>query len=174
MADMKSTNKPTLQDWQLLNEAVKRANDGDQQALDWLRKFLDANPQVWGTLGDLARTAERAWIELISSGDALAGESIRRQLAQLKTDLVGESPSPVEKMLGDQVVATWLEVKYLEAVSADAKGQSLTQAGLLLKRLESAQKRHLVAIRSLVQTRKLLPNSGMPDLRIFPSERATG
>jgi len=166
--------KPTPRDWKLLHEAVKRANGGDQQALDWLRSFLDTNPQVWGALGDLARTAERVWIELISNGDALAGECIRRQLGQLKADLTGEAPCPVEKMLADQVVATWLEVKYLECLSAKPRDGSATQAGVLLKRLESAQKRHLNALRSLVQTRKLLPKQSVPDLRIFPGVLQTG
>jgi uncharacterized protein YbcC (UPF0753/DUF2309 family) len=172
MAETNGQDRPTAEDWKELNEKLKLANSGDQKAIQWLRKFLDDHPQVWGALGDLTRVAEKAWIDLISNKDALAAESIRRQLSQLKTDLVGESPSPVEKMLGDQVVATWLETRYLEATSADVKGASMTQSTLLLKRVESAQRRHLNAIRSLVQTRKLLTaGSTNPVLRIFPSER---
>jgi hypothetical protein len=172
VTETKGQDRPTAQDWKELNEQIKLANGGDQKAIDWLRKFLDDNPQVWRTLGDLARNAERAWIGLISNKDALATESIRRQLVQLKADLIGESPSMVEKMLGDQVMATWLELKYLETASADAKGASLTQSALLLKRVESAQRRHLFSIRSLVQTRKLLTTANTnPGLRIFPGER---
>jgi hypothetical protein len=175
MTEVKTEKKPSSDDLKLLNEHVKLANAGDSKSIEWLRCFLDKNPQIWAALGDLARTAERAWIELVANGDVLARESITRQLTQLKVDLIGESPSPVEKMLGDQVLATWVEVRYLETVSADSKGGSLTQAGLLLKQLESSQKRHLNAIRSLVQTRKLLPRDGsIPVLRIFNEERATG
>lgn len=175
MVETKTEKMPTSADRKLLSDKVKLANEGNQDAINWLRKFLDDNPQVWGALGDLARTAERAWIDLITNKDVLAAESIRRQLVQLKTDLIGESPTVVEKMLGDQVLGTWLEVRYLETMSANPKAGSLGQTALMLKRTESAQKRHLNAIRSLVQTRKLLPQDGsIPGLRIFNGERATG
>ncbi len=154
-----------------LTAIIKKANAGDADALAALRDWLNANPQVWGQLGDLNRVAEAAWIKLISNGDTLTAESLRRQLDQVKEDLNGEEPSAVEKMLGDAVTATWLETKYLEASMADGTGGSKTQAGMFLKRLESAQKRHLAAIRSLVQTRKLLPSSrSVPELRVFRSE----
>jgi hypothetical protein len=166
--------KPTAEDWHILKQNAARANAGDAKALEWLRDFLEHNPQVWQYLGDLARSAERAWIALISAGDTLAAEAIRMQLAQLKTDLIGEAPSVIEKLLGDQIVATLLEVKYLESVSAQAGGGSLTQAGLLLKRLESAQRRHADAIKTLLQVRKLLPGqNNLPGLRVFHGERAT-
>lgn len=172
MAETQGREGPAAQDWKELNENLKLANSGDQKAIQWLRKFLDDRPQVWGALGDLARVAEKAWIDLISNKDALAAESIRRQLSQLKTELIGESPSTIEKMLGDQVMATWLETRYLEATSANAKGASLTQSTMLLKRVESAQRRHLNAIRSLVQTRKLLLTGNTNSvIRIFPGER---
>lgn len=105
----------------------------------------------------------------------MLSESIRRQLNQFKSELIGEDPGAVEKMLGDQVIATWLEVKYMETMSADQKGATITQAALVLKKVESAQRRHLNAIRSLVQTRKLLPTGGTnPVLRIFPGDREAG
>lgn|GEM_PF-2243969 len=175
MAEPTKTNTHSKEDWALLDANIKKANSGDQTAVAWLQKFLDDHPHVWSNLGDVARIAEHAWINLIANGNSLVSESIQRQLKQLKSDLIGEDPQTVEKMLGDQVIATWLEVKYLETLSADQQGASVTQAALVLKKVESAQKRHLNAIRSLVQTRKLLPNgSSIPELRIYPGERAAG
>jgi hypothetical protein len=163
---------PSPEDWKELQRKMTKANGGDAEAIAWLRDFLDRNPQVWHHIGDLAGAAETAWIALISDGDVLAAEAIRRQLATTRENLIGQNPSAVEKLLGDQVMATLLEVKYLESISANAGGGSLTQAGLLLKRLESAQRRHAAAIKSLLQFRKLLPDQGnIPGLRIFQAER---
>ena len=103
-------------DLRLLKDTIKRANDGEESAIEWIKDFLDDNPQVWQTVGDLSVTAERIWVALVSGGDVLATESVRRQLSQLKSELIGELPQPVEKMLGDQIIATWLEVRYLEAL----------------------------------------------------------
>ena len=175
MAERSTTNSHSKEDWDLLYGNVKRADAGDETAIAWLRTFLDDNPEVWARIGDLASAAENAWINLIAGGNSLLSESIRRQLNQLKAELIGEDPATIEKMLGDQVIATWLEVKYLETTSANHKGATVTQAALVLKKVESAQRRHLNAIRSLVQVRKLLPaGNSLPGLRIYPGERATG
>ena len=173
MADAQ-LRKPTQGDMKSLRDMVERANRGEQSALDELRDFLDENPQVWRTVGDLGRMAENAWVKLIAGKDSLASESIRRQLAQIKEELVGETPPMVEKLLGDQIVATFLEVAYLETLSAGNSG-TLGQATLLLRRLESAQRRHAGAIKSLVVTRNLLNEAKVnPRLRVFGAERKMG
>src|SRR5690606_33473088 len=139
---MRKTNRrgpgPSQEDWDILNEKLQLANDGDSDAIEWLRRFLDRNPQVWQQLGDLARSAERAWILLISDGNALVAESIQRQLASVRIELIGDTPTVIERLLGDTILATWLEVRHLEAESASphAGGGSRTQLALLLKRLE--------------------------------------
>jgi hypothetical protein len=167
MTDTPSPIQPTAQDWKGLKALLEQANAGDASAVERLRAFLDENPQVWRHLGDLAAVAEHAWLTLIAHGDVLSFEAIRRELAHLKESLVGVAPSVVEKMLGDSVLATWLELRYLESVSADAGGGSRTQGGMLLKRLESSQRRHLAALKSLVQTRKLLAESPQPSPRLY-------
>jgi hypothetical protein len=173
MADL-NNKRPmhTEADWRVLTAILQKANGGDQKAIEALRNFLDENPQVWKQAGNLARIAEKAWIVAIANNDALGAEAIKRELAHIKQELIGENPSVVEELLGDQVLATLLEVKYLESVSAESKGSQVTQATLLLKRLDSAQKRHLNAIKSLIQVRKLLPNEdSTPGLRIYVGER---
>jgi hypothetical protein len=75
----------------------------------------------------------------------------------MKSDLAGEHPTRLEQMLVDQVVACWLELKYAEHVSASAASSSLEQAAFRLKRLESAQKRYLEAVKTLTTLRKLMP-----------------
>ena len=65
-------------------------------------------------------------------------------------------------MLVDQVVATWMEVKYLEGVSANAGHGSLEQARYRLKRLESAQRRFDGAVKTLSTVRTLMPSGLAP------------
>jgi hypothetical protein len=174
MAEGDQVRKPSEADLKALKALVERANQGEQSALDKLRDFLDENPRVWQHLGNIGRMAETAWVKLVSGADSLTAESIRRQLAQVKEELVGESPSMVEKLLGDQVAITLLEMKHLETLSAGTAG-TIGQAALLLRRLESAQRRHAASIRSLVITRKLLAESTTaPHLRVFNAEQKTG
>jgi len=175
MTETQTHPQPTSADWKSLDAIVKAANKGDKTALAKLRQFLDNNPQVWQHVGDLARTAERAWIALVSDGDSLAAQAMQRQLDQLKQELVGESTTVIERMLADTVIATWLELHYLRSVDADTRNRSVTQGSLLMKRLESAQRRHHNAIKQLTQIRKLLPDRhAMPQLKVFPRADKTG
>lgn len=172
MADTDSEVHPNAADWAAATDILHKANAGDRAALERLRRFLDENPAVWQRLGDLARAGERAWIELIAGGDALSAESVRRQLDDLKRGLTGDEPSVVEGLMADTILGTWLEIRYLAASGAELN-RTPTQASVLTKRLESAQKRHLTALKQLMQIRKLIPNrDAIPQLRVFP-ERET-
>ncbi len=166
MTEDMRTEYPSEADVRMLEAAVAKANAGDQRALSWLREFLDENPQVWRHAGNLARVAEQAWISLIANGDKLAEESIRRQLHEMQKTLRGGEAGLLETLLCDQVVATWLEMKYGEATAAEPEGMSVGQATLMLKRLESAQRRHLAAIKSLTQTRQLLQDQARPAFNV--------
>jgi len=171
MAD--NPNFPSSKDREVLSTKLKQANAGDQQAITWLRNFLDENPQVWQYIGDLSVVAENAWISLITNGDALFKESIRRQLNGLKSELMEESATVLEKLLVDSILATWLEIHYLRSLDADSKQRTVTQASLLTKRLESAQRRHHSAMKDLLMFRKLMPNRGaLPEFRVFRAEES--
>ena len=55
------------------------------------------------------------------------------------------------------MVASWIEVKHLEMVSTSQGNASLDQASFKLKRLESAKRHHLTAIKTLANVRRLMP-----------------
>ncbi|MCY2987300.1 MAG: hypothetical protein NTY19_05470 [Planctomycetota bacterium] len=135
MDETRKPGKPTEAEWQTLNGIIERANAGERKAIEELEFFLDQNPNVWQTVGDLAHTAERAWVDLISAKDRLFADAIRRKLAQLKEQVVGETASAVEQMLGDQIAVTLLETKYLETLNAKTTSVTLAQSALLLNRL---------------------------------------
>jgi hypothetical protein len=145
-----------------LRALVQQAQGGDPTALPRIREILDHHPEVWQHLGDLSALAERAWIAVIAADHPLAVEAMRRSMAELRTDLAGEHPTRLERMMVDQVVACWLEMKYLEGVSAEPGRGSLEQASFRLKRLESAQKRFDGAVKTLTTLRTLLPTGQAP------------
>jgi len=145
-----------------LRVLVQSAQAGNPAALPHIRKILDDHPEVWRHVGDLATLAERAWIAVLAADHPVAVESMKRTLAEMKADLAGENPTRIERLLVDQVVACWMEVNYLESVSADPGRGSLDQSAFRLKRLESAQRRYLQALKSLTELRALAPGGLTP------------
>jgi hypothetical protein len=139
--------------WQGL---VQRAQQGDESVLPELGQILDANPETWKGYGDLALQAQAAWLQLISGPNLLLRESLARKLDQLKAELAGTDPSPLEKLLVERATATWLQLQYADAVYAQVKMNSSAQHQALQRRQNSAQQRHLQAIKMLVTVRKLL------------------
>ena len=163
----------TATDHQAILEAlVAQANRGDKAALAELRLFLDRHPQVWRACGDLGKCAERAWLGLFSR-EALGAESIRRHIEQLRADLAGFSPTPIEELLVNRVVACYLAVHHAELASTEPGTTSPAQVAIRLKRCESAQRRYLAALRMLTLLRATLPQGLMPvtSLRLHGSEQ---
>ena len=145
-----------------LRGLVEGANVGDKGALAALRQFLNGHPEVWQACGDLGKVAERAWLDLLAKDDALAQESAARHLARLKADLAGPEPLALEQLLVDEVGICYLAKKHAEITAASPSGGSLAQAGFRLKRVESAQRRFVRAVKTLAGLRALLPEGLSP------------
>jgi hypothetical protein len=145
-----------------LKDLSERAQAGDTAALRRLRQILDAHPEVWKYVGDLSALVERAWASALSGNNPLGVESMLRTAAERKKDLAGEHASALEVLHAEQVVSCWMETRYAEVALADQEKRSLKQAGYRLKRLESAQKRYLEALKELVTVRGLLPDGQVP------------
>lgn len=166
------TKTPSMIEKKALESVIKKANGGDQNALKTLRKFLDLQPQMWNKIGDVTKIAEQAWITLIGNGNSLVQESIKLKLDELKQQFQGGSTHIFDQLMVDVIVATWLELHYLQSVNADVINRTAGQSTLMLKRLESAQRRHTNALKQYYQIKKLLPNEhSQPDLRIFQPQK---
>jgi hypothetical protein len=134
-----------------LHELVAKVRTGDAAAIVRLREVLVDNPEVWQYAGDLSAMAEFSWIQVIAKQQPMVGESIKLALAQLKEELTGSAPTRLEKMLVDQIVVCWLELKAIEVTAtSDA---SKERRG----RIESAHKRYLDAVKTLTSLRALMP-----------------
>ncbi len=95
-----------------------------------------------------------------------------RNAEEKRKALEGDNPTPVERLLVGQVVTTWMEVQYAQLQATAGTAQSPR----ILRRAESAQKRHLAAIRSLTTVRALVPRGLLPaaHLKIFDGEKKMG
>lgn len=150
-----NSQQPAISEDRLFAELVRRASAGNQLCIARLREILDAKPEIWQRAGDLSLMAQRSWIDLICAGNAFAAESIKRMVRQIKNDLIGKTPTPIERLLIDLIGVTWLAAFQGEATAAETGG-SAQQATLRLRRAESAQRRFLRAIKTLTTLRALL------------------
>jgi hypothetical protein len=139
-----------------LRRLVQRAEEGDQAALPELRVALDANPWCWERYGDLGRQAQAAWLELLAGSNLMLHESTRRKAEQLRSELGGHEPSPLERLLVERVVSCWLQSSYADIAYAQLKGNGPAQHTAALRRQNSAQHRYLQAVRALATVRRLL------------------
>jgi hypothetical protein len=152
-----------------LQRLVQRAEGGDETVLGELRVALNANPWVWERYGDLAKQSQGAWLQLVAGNNLLLLESARRKAEQLRAELAGPAPSPLERLLIERVVACWLQVHYSDASYAQLKGNSPAQHTAALQRQNSAQQRYLQAVKALATVRKLLRPAPSPlDLAMRP------
>jgi hypothetical protein len=143
-----------------LRDLSERAQDGDEKAVLEIRKILDGSPDLaWLFVKGPANMAESAMIgEITKDGDLASKEFLTHQLESMRVEVAGEDPSPLERLLAERVVATWLQVQLFEALYAvGMKSGTLIQDDHRQKRLDRAHRRHLSAIRTLAQIRKLGP-----------------
>jgi len=140
-----------------LESVVSRAMDGDATVLDRLRQILDEHPEIWAHYGDLAVRAEARWLDMIASKNLFMKECVLRKLDAMRAELEVNSGSPLEALLAERVVATWMQMAYYEAAAAQNGQLPLAEREFLQKRVDRVQRRHLAAIKSLADVQRLLP-----------------
>jgi hypothetical protein len=145
-----------------LRALVQKANAGDTGVLPRMRQLLDEHAEIWQRVGDLSGLVERAWIGVMAADNPLVIESLKRKIEEMRSDLAGDNPTGLERLMVDQVIGCWLEVKHVENESALAEEGSVATASFRLRRLESAQRRFDNAVKTLSSVRALLPDGVAP------------
>ena len=151
-----------------LRNLLGKAHNGDADAVPKIRQILTEHPDLARQFADVARIAEDALIEVMTKEQDLAAkELILCQLEAVREEIAGKNPSPLERLLSERVVVTWLEVQYFEALYAqNMRNLRMPQAEHHQKRLDRAHRRHLSAIRALAQIRKLLKGTAITQINI--------
>jgi len=143
-----------------LNELVKKADKGNIEGLPEIRKILKESPELAWRIMDYGKLAEWHFVERLTQDKDLGSkELLKRQLAAMREEIAGENPSPLERLLAERVVATWLQIQLFEGLYATSmyKSMSVNQGSYQQKRLDRAHRNHLSAIRTLAQIRKVGP-----------------
>jgi hypothetical protein len=143
-----------------LRDLMDKAQNGDEEAALDIREVLDAGPDLaWRFIKGPGKMAESALIDVITRDKDLASkELLKHQLESMRIEVAGQNPSPLERLLAERVVATWLQLQLFEGLYASGmKSGTLSQEDHRQKRLDRAHRRHLSAIRTLAQVRKLGP-----------------
>jgi hypothetical protein len=149
----KTDSQPALDE---LHALVARARAGDLDVLPKLRTVLAEHSEVW-QCGDIAIMARDSWISLVAGQDLAMKELLTRKAEALRAELAGPDPTPLERLLVDRIVASWLQVYHSDAMVTQADGVSIRQAEFAGKRQDAAHRRYLTAVGALATIRKLLP-----------------
>ncbi|WP_417377878.1 hypothetical protein [Gimesia sp.] len=93
-------------------------------------------------------------------------------MAALKQDILGDSNHIFDQILADVIRATWLEMHYLMSVDVDATNRTAGQSALMMKHLESTQRRLTSAIKQHCHIKKMMScENQLPDLRFFRTQQ---
>jgi hypothetical protein len=82
-------------------------------------------------------------------------EGIAQKMAEMRTELAGPNPNPLERRLAERIVLCWLTLYESELRFARAKDLTFKQADYWQRRIDSGHKRYLSAIKTLATVRKL-------------------
>jgi hypothetical protein len=91
-------------------------------------------------------------------------------MTALRDELTGPGPKPIERLLAERVTACWIQLHWAEATVAQARGGTIKQAELALRRQNSAHRRYLTALGALATAQRLLPAAKQPTALASPAE----
>jgi hypothetical protein len=91
-----------------LRDIVEDAHDGDEKALSRVREIVKEVPRLANIFADFANEAEQAVIKRVSGDDPLIEEALPVKLKAMRGELCGPSPSALERLLAERIVACWL------------------------------------------------------------------
>lgn len=140
-----------------LKEHITRVHDGDEGAIADMEKSLELIPSIARKFGNLNLWVERGFLERATGGTPVEKKSVALALEQMREELAGSSPSPLEILGAERVASCWLQLHYGELIYEQNLGKlTLDQDNYYQKRLDRLHRRYLSSMRSLAQGRKLL------------------
>ncbi len=140
-----------------LKEHLQRAHDGDEEAIAEVEKSLELIPSIARKWGNLNLWVEQGFLERATGGTPVEKKSVTLTLKQMREELAGPNPSPLELLGAERVASCWLQLHYGELIYEQNLGKiTLEQDNYYQKRLDRLHRRYLSAMRSLAQVRKLL------------------
>jgi len=146
-----------------INRLLPQANTGDPRALAALRAALDADPTAWRDLGDLGRLGRISLIDKMGGKNTVISHAIARRVGELRDELGGPAPPPLERLLIDRILSNWLHLHHAEMIYAQRVGDlTLKQSEHQQRTIDRAQRRYLASVKALAEIRRL----GVPAVQL--------
>jgi hypothetical protein len=141
---------------------VDRYRRGDVTLTDAeIGSLLDAFPSMVQANGSPARHLADILLDNYSKSLVIK-ESVRRTLVEVREELEGPNPSPLESLLAERAAICWLTVNAYENTFARTAKLSPREADHQQRKIDAAHRRFLSAVKTLATVRKL----GLPDIKI--------
>lgn len=141
---------------------IDLAKRGDKRVLSRLRKILAENPEIWQHYGNLPNIVQQNWLNLIAGEDLLFSESVRRELDTIREELAGPSPTPLERILVDRILASQVRVSYFEMTEPlNMNSENVCVGRYRMQRHSQAQRDLLSAIKALADVRSLIARTNV-------------
>lgn len=130
----------------MILELVKRAERGDKRAVESLYAWLERHPDMRSLvreLDDLSTKVERAWVQRLCGTDELSKRAVEDDIAAMKAELLGPSPSVTDKILAGSVLVSHLA--FQRAALAASQPTDKPEVREARERLLSIAQRRLAA-----------------------------
>jgi hypothetical protein len=139
-------------------ELVKRASKGDESCLPAVRALLadgDRGESYRDWYGSSAEWLRRTIVDKAAGENVIAQEAIHRKLDNVRSELEGPNPTPIERLLAERASLCWFLINWYENSFQSVESMSIAQAHFHLRKIDKAHGRFLSAVRTLAQVRKL-------------------
>jgi hypothetical protein len=131
------------------------AQDGNEETLPQLRKWLEDPDVVNRFGGDLAARFQAALLKTMTGKDLQFREAVVKKAELHRNEIAGPNPSPIERLLVERVVACWMSLYHLELFYVE-NGELTEAQGLLRQKvLDRVHGRYLSALKALADVRRL-------------------
>jgi hypothetical protein len=128
----------------------------------------------------IQQTAEAELFDLLG-GKGGAHTGLRRDVAALRSALLGTAPSALEHLVVDRIVTTWLMLQYATTLQTathttmeTSRGPGAELVDRIDRRAERAARQHLDAVRQLATVRRLLSNSPLMQANVLSVNLGNG
>lgn len=138
-----------------LQELLERAANGDESVLPAIRAILDLLPQSVSFFGgDPAHKAEESLLNSIAGENLAQREALLRRMEQLRIELSGANPEPLQKLLVERIVLCWLQSVHADCQYAYATVAAPTRVEFLQRHRGHAHRQFLSATKCLAAVRR--------------------
>jgi len=139
------------------DELIAAAMDGDAAAMSRLRPMMREYPSRFRQIGDLGAMAVEKWLDVNCQKDLYLREHIQMHLAEMREQHLAEGDSPIERLLIEEVLLSWLRHTFW--ISREAGSLQNSPGTKILKltadQTRGAQRMYLKAIAELRKFRNI-------------------